>query len=162
MTTFEAGGAAARESDYEQIGLLVPSRRSSAGHRLYDTADVARLYRISLLRRLRFPLDQVQSVLEDPRWELTAAVARHLAETRRKAASAARLSAQLASMAVELACAWPPARSTPDQRRPAARNQGSRRPSYQAGGPAGPAQPAAGRTFIILTAWERPSARYRS
>jgi len=81
----------------------VPSRRSSAGHRLYDTADVARLYRISLLRRLGFPLDQIQSVLEDPRWELTAAVARHLAETRRKAASAARLSAQLASMAAELA-----------------------------------------------------------
>jgi hypothetical protein len=28
---------------YDQIGLLKPSRRSSAGHRLYSTADVTRL-----------------------------------------------------------------------------------------------------------------------
>src|ERR1700722_5143684 len=88
---------------YEEIGLLVPSGRSAAGHRLYDTADVARLYRISLLRRLGFPLDQVMSVLDDPQWELAAAVSRHLEETRRRAASAARLSAQLAGMAAELA-----------------------------------------------------------
>jgi DNA-binding transcriptional MerR regulator len=88
---------------YEEIGLLVPSGRSPAGHRLYDTADVARLYRISLLRRLGFPLDQVMAVLGDPRWELGAAVARHLEETRRRAASAARLTDQLAAMAAELA-----------------------------------------------------------
>jgi MerR family transcriptional regulator, thiopeptide resistance regulator len=88
---------------YEEIGLLVPAGRSAAGYRLYDTADVARLYRISLLRRLGFPLDQVLSVLDDPQWELAAAVGRHLAETRRRAASATRLSAQLASMAAELA-----------------------------------------------------------
>jgi DNA-binding transcriptional MerR regulator len=88
---------------YEEIGLLVPSGRSAAGHRLYDTADVARLYRISLLRRLGFPLDQVMSVLDDPQWELAAAVSRHLEETRHRAASAARLSAQLAGMAAELA-----------------------------------------------------------
>ncbi|MDY6871718.1 MAG: MerR family DNA-binding transcriptional regulator, partial [Actinomycetota bacterium] len=28
---------------YDQIGLLVPSRRSLAGHRIYDAADAARL-----------------------------------------------------------------------------------------------------------------------
>jgi MerR family transcriptional regulator, thiopeptide resistance regulator len=88
---------------YEEIGLLAPSGRSPAGHRLYDTADVARLYRISLLRRLGFPLEQVMSVLADPQWELGAAVGRHLEETRRRAASAARLTDQLAAMAAELA-----------------------------------------------------------
>jgi MerR, DNA binding len=67
-----------------------------------ETADVARLYRISLLRRLGFPLEQVMSVLDDPQWELAAAVSRHLEETRRRAASAARLGAQLAGMAAEL------------------------------------------------------------
>jgi|SRR5580704_2279181 DNA-binding transcriptional MerR regulator len=66
---------------YEEIGLLRPSRRSSAGHRLYDAADVARLYRISLLRRLGFPLDQITSVIEDPEWQLAAAVDRHLHHT---------------------------------------------------------------------------------
>lgn len=87
---------------YEQIGLVRPSRRSPAGHRLYDAADVARLYRVSLLRRLGFPLDQISSVLDDPDWQLAAAVDRHLADTQRKAANAARLCTRLASMAAEL------------------------------------------------------------
>src|SRR5205807_680092 len=34
---------------YEEIGLLVASGRTEAGHRLYSDADVERLYRISLL-----------------------------------------------------------------------------------------------------------------
>ena len=88
---------------YEQIGLLGPSQRSPAGHRLYDSADVARLYRISLLRRLGFPLDQITSVLNDPEWQLTGAVDRHLGHTQRRAASAARLCTRLAAMAAELA-----------------------------------------------------------
>jgi DNA-binding transcriptional MerR regulator len=88
---------------YDEIGLLTPSRRSSAGHRLYDAADVARLYRISLLRRLGFPLDQIGSVLEDPGWQLAAAVDRHLSLTQDRVAIAARLSSRLAAMAAELA-----------------------------------------------------------
>jgi DNA-binding transcriptional MerR regulator len=88
---------------YEQVGLLRPSARSDAGHRLYDAGDVARLYRISLLRRLGFPLDQITSVLEDPQWQLAAAVDRHLADTQRQAAHTARLCTRLARMAAELA-----------------------------------------------------------
>jgi MerR family transcriptional regulator, thiopeptide resistance regulator len=88
---------------YEQIGLLRPSRRSAAGHRLYNGADLARLYRISLLRRLGFPLEQITSVLDDPEWQLAAAVDRHLGQTRHRAATAARLCTRLASMAAELA-----------------------------------------------------------
>jgi MerR family transcriptional regulator, thiopeptide resistance regulator len=53
---------------YHHIGPLRPSRRTAAGHRLYDAGDVARLYRTSLLRRLGFPLEQIASVLEDPKW----------------------------------------------------------------------------------------------
>ena len=37
---------------YDHIGLLSPSLRTAAGHRLYTAADVARLYRVCLLRRL--------------------------------------------------------------------------------------------------------------
>ena len=88
---------------YDQIGLLTPSRRSPAGHRLYDAADVARLYRISLMRRLGFPLDQIASVLENPEWQLAPAVDRHLSHTQDRAAVAARLCARLTSMAAELA-----------------------------------------------------------
>jgi DNA-binding transcriptional MerR regulator len=88
---------------YDQIGLLTPSRRSAAGHRLYDAADVARLYRISLLRRLGFPLDQITGVLEDPEWQLAPAVGRHLSHTQDRAAITARLCTRLADMAAELA-----------------------------------------------------------
>jgi DNA-binding transcriptional MerR regulator len=88
---------------YDQIGLLMPSRRSSAGHRLYDAADVARLYRISLLRRLSFPLDQIAGVLGDPEWQLAPAVDRHLSHTQDRAAMTARLCTRLAAMAAELA-----------------------------------------------------------
>ena len=87
---------------YDHIGLLVPSERSPAGHRLYTPADVARLYRISLLRRLGFPLDQIAHVLDDPGWELRAAMQRHLGDTQRRAEVAASLSHRLAEMSDRL------------------------------------------------------------
>ena len=65
---------------YEQIGLLAASARSAGGHRLYSADDVARLYRICLLRRLGFPLAEVGPALDDPAWNLRAALGRHLAE----------------------------------------------------------------------------------
>ena len=120
MSTFEAAGAPeqawkvgalARAAGltvrtlhyYDQIGLLTPSRRTAADHRLYDGGDVARLYRISLLRRLGFPLEQIAVVLEDPQWQLADAVGRHLGDTQRRAAIATRLCTRLAGMAAELA-----------------------------------------------------------
>jgi MerR family transcriptional regulator, thiopeptide resistance regulator len=87
---------------YDHIGLLTPSARTDAGHRVYSAADVARLYRISLLRRLGFPLGQIASMLDDPQWQLQTAVHRHLDHTRHRAAAAARLCARLAKMAAEL------------------------------------------------------------
>jgi MerR family transcriptional regulator, thiopeptide resistance regulator len=87
---------------YDHIGLLSPSLRTAAGHRLYTAEDVARLYRVSLLRRLGFPLEQISSVLEDPQWQLAAAIQRHLRHTQDTAAIAARLSSRLAVMAAEL------------------------------------------------------------
>src|SRR5881392_1753960 len=69
---------------YDHLGLVVPSRRTTAGHRLYAVDDVVRLYRVTLLRRLGFPLDQIADVLTDPQWELPAAVDRHLDDTTRR------------------------------------------------------------------------------
>src|SRR5580704_14077696 len=83
---------------YDDIGLLRPSRRTTAGHRLYGADDVARLYRISLLRRLGFPLEQITNVLEDPEWQLPTAIDRHLADTQNRAAIATRLCSRLAIM----------------------------------------------------------------
>ncbi|MET3807184.1 DNA-binding transcriptional MerR regulator [Nakamurella sp. UYEF19] len=88
---------------YDHIGLLSPSSRNVAGHRLYTTQDVTRLYRISLLRRLGFPLEQISHVLDDPDWDLPAAVRRHLVDTQRRAAIAAALCNRLTVMADQLA-----------------------------------------------------------
>jgi MerR family transcriptional regulator, thiopeptide resistance regulator len=88
---------------YDEIGLLRPSTRLTGRHRLYDAADVARLYRIIRLRQLGFPLTQVAEVLAEPEWQLAPAVERHLAEARHRAAMANRLCTRLTAMAAELA-----------------------------------------------------------
>ncbi|MFJ3225934.1 MerR family transcriptional regulator [Streptomyces sp. NPDC086783] len=50
---------------YDEIGLLVPSERSHAGHRRYGDADLDRLQQILFYRELGFPLDQVAVLLDD-------------------------------------------------------------------------------------------------
>ncbi|MFP5392556.1 MAG: MerR family transcriptional regulator [Gammaproteobacteria bacterium] len=49
---------------YDDIGLLSPSARTQGGFRLYDRADVARLYRIQALCRLNLPLAEIGRVLD--------------------------------------------------------------------------------------------------
>ncbi|MBW5485623.1 MerR family transcriptional regulator [Streptomyces bambusae] len=51
---------------YDEIGLLSPSGRSSAGHRRYDDGDLDRLQQILFYRELGFPLDEVAALLDDP------------------------------------------------------------------------------------------------
>jgi MerR family transcriptional regulator, thiopeptide resistance regulator len=69
---------------YEEIGLLVASDRTDAGHRLYSDGDVERLYRIMLLRRLGLPLGQIGRALDDPAWSLASAMRTHLSELDRR------------------------------------------------------------------------------
>ncbi|MFE6483199.1 MerR family transcriptional regulator [Streptomyces sp. NPDC057757] len=51
---------------YDEIGLLVPSGRSHAGHRRYSDADLDRLQQILFYRELGFPLEEVAALLDDP------------------------------------------------------------------------------------------------
>ncbi|MEV6383708.1 MerR family transcriptional regulator [Streptomyces sp. NPDC051773] len=51
---------------YEEIGLLVASERTHAGHRRYGDADLDRLQQILFYRELGFPLDEVATLLDDP------------------------------------------------------------------------------------------------
>ncbi len=51
---------------YDEIGLLVPSGRSPAGHRRYEDEDLDRLQQILFHRELGFPLDEVAALLDDP------------------------------------------------------------------------------------------------
>lgn len=62
---------------YDSLGLLVPSERTSAGHRLYSAADVQRLYRLLALRGVGLPLDEIGPLL-DADDGVTDSVRRHL------------------------------------------------------------------------------------
>ena len=88
---------------YEEIGLLVPSHRSAAGHRLYTADDVARLHRISLLRGLGLALEQVAAALdiEEPA-PLLALAERHLREVEVRIAEAEQLRGKLVALVDQL------------------------------------------------------------
>jgi len=51
---------------YDEIGLLTPSGRTSAGYRRYDDADLDRLQRILLYRELGFTLEEIAVIVDDP------------------------------------------------------------------------------------------------
>lgn len=70
---------------YDHFGLLQPSSRITAEYRLGTADDLRRLYRISLLRRRGYSLEQIAHVLDDPDWQLVPAVQRHLTEIQRRA-----------------------------------------------------------------------------
>lgn len=59
---------------YDEIGLLPPSERSRAGYRLYTDADLLRLQQILIQRELGLPLEQIRRVLDDPAFDLNAAL----------------------------------------------------------------------------------------
>ena len=69
---------------YDDVGLLVASERTSAGHRLYAEQDVRRLYRILALRRLGMRLDEIAAVLDDEGLTLLETVRRHLEQVERE------------------------------------------------------------------------------
>lgn len=75
---------------YHEIGLLTPSGRNSAGHRLYTSVDVRRLYQIRALRGFGLSLTEIADVLADavvPRELLR----RQLAQVDERIAAAQRL-----------------------------------------------------------------------
>ena len=49
---------------YDSLGLLVPSARTQAGHRLYSPDDVQRLYRLLALREVGLPLAEIGPLLD--------------------------------------------------------------------------------------------------
>lgn len=54
---------------YDEIGLLVPRRRTRAGYRLYDDDDVLRLQQILIGRELGLDLDAIRRSLDDPSFD---------------------------------------------------------------------------------------------
>jgi DNA-binding transcriptional MerR regulator len=48
---------------YEELGLLPPAKRSDAGYRLYDMADLERLQFIGKAKLLGLSLDEISTIL---------------------------------------------------------------------------------------------------
>lgn len=49
---------------YEKKGLLTPERNQENSYREYSDADVERLKRIKILRRIDVPIEQIRRILE--------------------------------------------------------------------------------------------------
>jgi len=49
---------------YHKIGLLLPSKVSEAGYRLYGSKELERLQEILFYKELDFPLDQIKELME--------------------------------------------------------------------------------------------------
>ncbi len=68
---------------YDEIGLLSPSSRTAAGHRLYDRDALLRLQQILSLRRLGLSLEETREMLVNPSTSPLSVIEAHLAKLRR-------------------------------------------------------------------------------
>src|SRR5262249_22392030 len=88
---------------YDAIGLLSPSGRTDSvhgsGHRLYTSADVARLQQVVSLKQLGFSLEQVREYVGRGDYDPRHVVRMHLARVRGQAAELKRLEARLTALA---------------------------------------------------------------
>lgn len=55
---------------YDQIGLLRPHKRSKTNYRYYGPYEVLRLQQILFYRELDYPLEKIEAVLDDPKFNL--------------------------------------------------------------------------------------------
>lgn len=83
---------------YDAIKLLCPSGRSSAGYRLYDRSDIARLHRIQALRRLDLPLADIARLLDGGGADLESVIDQQIVALDRQLAQAADLRQRLARL----------------------------------------------------------------
>ena len=88
----EAAGVSVRTlHHYDQLGLLRPSSRSAAGHRLDVASDVRRLHRILALRGFGLPLAEVARVLDGEVTDLRELIQQQLSQVDEQIAVATRL-----------------------------------------------------------------------
>lgn len=92
---------------YDEIGLLSPSDRTAAGHRLYVEDDVARLQQVASLRSLGFPLDEIRDLLNGRRLSPLDVVRMHADRMRQQLRTQQRLVERLDALAAGLGGARP-------------------------------------------------------
>ena len=98
---------------YDEVGLLPPSGRSSAGYRIYEESDLRRLQQILFYRELGFTLEEIATIVNDPRTDTVG----HLRRQRGLLiARIERLSAMVAAIEHEMEAKMRGIRLTPEER----------------------------------------------
>ena len=67
---------------YDELGLLTPTRRTAAGHRLYGAREIRRLQQIRSLQQLGFSLDEIGRMLDRRDFPLRKVIAAHAVKVR--------------------------------------------------------------------------------
>ncbi len=62
---------------YDEIGLLLPSRRKENGYRFYEEKDLLKLQQIMFFKELDFPLTEIKKIIENPKFEEMKALVEH-------------------------------------------------------------------------------------
>jgi DNA-binding transcriptional MerR regulator len=83
---------------YDEIGLLSPSHRTEAGHRVYGRDEVVRLQQILSLRQVGFALEEIRDLLDSKGMGPRQAIELHIARLKEQAATQRWLSRILTSM----------------------------------------------------------------
>ncbi|MEO6866213.1 MAG: MerR family transcriptional regulator [Gemmatimonadaceae bacterium] len=87
---------------YDEIGLLRPSLRTSAGHRLYDRPDIERLQQIHSLRLMGISLDEMKRLLDGASVSPRQVIDLHLARLHEQIAVQKCLAGRLRALAHHL------------------------------------------------------------
>jgi DNA-binding transcriptional MerR regulator len=83
---------------YDRLGLLVPSSRTTGGHRCYTGDDVRRLHVILALRGFGLTLAEIAAALDQPGADPREIVRRQLDQTDERIRQATRLRTRLAGV----------------------------------------------------------------
>lgn len=93
---------------WEERGLVVPSRRTAAGHRLYDERDVRRVYEVVALRELGLSLEAIAEVLAPERDRLEEILSAHLEQVQARLRAMRDLQTTLSALVAGLRGSAPP------------------------------------------------------
>jgi MerR family transcriptional regulator, thiopeptide resistance regulator len=98
---------------YDEVGLLSPGGRSTAGYRIYEEPDLERLQQILFYRELGFTLKEIATIVDDPRTDAIG----HLRRQRGLLAERIeRLSAMVDAIDYEMEARTMDIRLTPEER----------------------------------------------
>jgi DNA-binding transcriptional MerR regulator len=87
---------------YDEIGLLRPSHRSAAGHRLYGAEDLGRLLQILSLRQLGLSLEEIRECVTRPEFSLRRILDSQVSRLRERIALQQKLCDRLEAVAGRL------------------------------------------------------------